>query len=256
MYCQGIHGSKYFLFDRKEFLVHATCMENPVKSARTAAILAMTCCLVLAVCGDPGRGTDHGAAAPAACSRVPDGFTNLSDIAGMRIDVRYATTSNFTGASMDGYGAPCAWMVTPAARALERAYGELAQKGYGLKVLDAYRPLRAQRYMIRWAQSAGKAWLVGTYISGVVNTEATYGHPCGNTVDLTLTDTQGRELDMGSDFDEFSERAWTKNATGKAREYRAVLKEAMERQGFKNYHMEWWHFTFMQPFKARDVVIE
>ncbi|TAL33913.1 MAG: peptidase M15 [Spirochaetes bacterium] len=226
-----------------------------MKTTRILSAVLALCLWIPAACGESGQEGD-GDAKPRACTRMPEGFSDLALVSGVRTDVRYATANNFTGAAMDGYRAGCAWLVTPAAEALGRVREELAHRGYGLLVLDAYRPLRAQIHMIRWARASGKAWLVGTYISGIANTEAVYGHPCGNTVDLTLTDERGRELDMGSAYDEFSERAWTKNADGPARERREILKSAMERQGFKNYHMEWWHYTYMKPFKARDAVIE
>jgi D-alanyl-D-alanine dipeptidase len=64
-------------------------------------------------------------------------------------------------------------------------------------------------------------------------------------VDLTLIEVAtGRELDMGTEFDTFSEAAHTANASGQVAANRQLLKLAMEREGFTNYDKEWWHFSF------------
>ncbi|MFL5384858.1 MAG: M15 family metallopeptidase, partial [Longimicrobiaceae bacterium] len=67
------------------------------------------------------------------------------------------------------------------------------------------------------------------------------GHNRGNTVDLTVV-RGGRELDMGTPFDTFSEAAHTANAAGAVLENRMILKRAMEAEGFQNYDREWWHY--------------
>jgi len=52
----------------------------------------------------------------------------------------------------------------------------------------------------------------------------------------------GRELDMGTGYDDLSPRANTRNARGRALGNRLTLVRAMERFGFANYDREWWHF--------------
>lgn len=77
------------------------------------------------------------------------------------------------------------------------------------------------------------------------------GHSRGSTVDLTLAQTSGGELDMGTSFDFFSPRSWTAAETisATARANRALLAASMRRHGFRPYAKEWWHFTLShEPF--------
>jgi D-alanyl-D-alanine dipeptidase len=104
-------------------------------------------------------------------------------------------------------------------------------------VLDAYRPARASRALVRWAESSGRGELVGTYIARRSR------HNTGSAVDLTLVRARdGRRLPMGSAFDDLSTRAHTLNATGRALRNRLILERAMQRFGFSGYWREWWHF--------------
>src|SRR3546814_9832151 len=77
------------------------------------------------------------------------------------------------------------------------------------------------------------------------------GHSRGSTTDLTVErcaadGTRCEPLDMGTDFDFFDVRAHTDapGATPQQRANRQLLRSAMERGGFRNYPMEWWHYTF------------
>jgi zinc D-Ala-D-Ala dipeptidase len=104
-------------------------------------------------------------------------------------------------------------------------------------VLDAYRPARASRALVRWAQRSGRGDLVGTYIARRSR------HNTGSAVDLTLVRrSDGKRLRMGSGYDDLSARAHTLNATGRALRNRLTLEAAMERFGFTGYWREWWHF--------------
>jgi zinc D-Ala-D-Ala dipeptidase len=157
---------------------------------------------------------------------------SLRSIPGIRLDIRYHTTNNFTGRPLPGYGAPGAWLIASAARALARVQRDLAPKGLGLWVFDAYRPRRATRAMVRWAQKTNPA-LVGPYIG------ARSRHNAGVAVDLTLyKSATGKPLAMGSAFDAFSTRSHTNNARGGALQNRMLLKRAMVRRGFKPYAAE------------------
>lgn len=166
-----------------------------------------------------------------------------------RVDVRYATADNFTRAVLPGYEVPRAFLRPEAAQALARVEQRLRARGLGLKVWDAYRPVRATRAMVEWAERTGQQWVVE---QGYVAPRS--GHNRGNTVDLTLVrlDT-GEELDMGTPYDHFAEAAHTANATGAVRENRAALLSAMEAEGWTNYPQEWWHFTYPGEPPALDV---
>jgi zinc D-Ala-D-Ala dipeptidase len=167
----------------------------------------------------------------------------------IRTDVRYATANNFTGAVLPGYERPLALLRPPAAQALARVQARLRPRGLGLKVFDAYRPVRATLGMVDWAERTGSQWVIQ---QGYVARQS--GHNVGRTVDLTLVSLRdGRELDMGTAYDTFSEAAHTANASGQVAENRRILVEAMAAEGFQNYEKEWWHFSIPGPREPLDV---
>jgi zinc D-Ala-D-Ala dipeptidase len=168
------------------------------------------------------------------------------------VEMRYATTNNFTGAILPGYEANRAFLRREAAAALARAQRRFAAEGLSLKVFDAYRPVRATLAMVDWTNRVGRQDLIrDEYIASRSR------HNLGLAIDLTLIDrATGRELDMGTSFDEFSERAHTANATGAVNTNRQRLKRVMEAEGFANYAKEWWHYSFEVPAPLRfDVVV-
>jgi zinc D-Ala-D-Ala dipeptidase len=155
-----------------------------------------------------------------------------------RFELRYATARNFTGRRLPGYERAVPLLRPESARALARVQARLREQGLGLKVWDAYRPVRATLAMVDWAERSGNQWVLD---QGYVARES--GHNRGHTIDLTLVDLRsGRELDMGTRFDVFSEAAHTANAEGAVRENRQRLVSAMEAEGFASYDKEWWHF--------------
>jgi D-alanyl-D-alanine dipeptidase len=159
---------------------------------------------------------------------------------GIVVDMRYATADNFTGAPLPGYHANRAELRREAAAALARVQRSLRERGLGLKVFDAYRPARATRAMVDWTGRANRADLLR---DGYIASRSR--HNLGVAVDLTLIELgSGRELDMGTAFDAFSEAAHTANASGEVAANRQLLKLGMEREGFTNYDKEWWHFSF------------
>lgn len=174
----------------------------------------------------------------------PEGFTDLRRaLPGAQFTVGYATAENFTDSILPGYGAPGAWLRDAPAKALTEVQAELAAKKLTLRIYDAYRPLRATRAMVAWAQRTDHVYLLDQHYVSRYS-----GHNRGNTVDLSVADaTTGRELDMGTPWDTLSSASHTRNATGQALENRLLLKEVMERHGFKNYWKEWWHFTYVEP---------
>lgn len=156
------------------------------------------------------------------------------------VDLRYATSNNFTGQVLPGYQAQKALLRREAAEALARVEARLRTGGLGLRIWDAYRPVRATRAMVEWAERTGRRDLVDQeYIARRSR------HNLGVAVDLTLVDlVSGTEVDLGTPFDTFSEAAHTANAQGRTLRYRQVLVRAMESEGFQNYEKEWWHFSY------------
>jgi zinc D-Ala-D-Ala dipeptidase len=157
----------------------------------------------------------------------------------IQVDLRYATANNFTGAPLPGYEAPRALLRREAAAALGRVQAGLRSKGLGLRVLDAYRPVRASLAMVDWAERTGhRALLESGYIARRSR------HNLGVAVDLTMVDLKtGIEVPMGTTFDDFT-AAQTDNVTGEALRYRQILVQAMESEGFSPYGQAWWHFNY------------
>src|SRR5204863_6257265 len=84
---------------------------------------------------------------------------------GVKVDLAYGTAHNLTGHRLPGYCRDVALMLDPAARDLARVQRYLGRRGLGLLIRDAYRPTRATRALVRWAQRSGRGDLVGTYIA-------------------------------------------------------------------------------------------
>jgi D-alanyl-D-alanine dipeptidase len=188
--------------------------------------------------------------APESCPPVAGTLVDVrSAEPSIQVDVRYATRNNFTGAPLPGYEVPRVLLRPGAAEALARVQRRLAAEGVGLKVFDGYRPVRATLAMVEWAERTGNQWVLD---QGYVARRS--GHNRGNTVDLTLVRLRdGRELEMGTAYDIFSEAAHTANATGEVRENRMRLLRAMEAEGFRNYEKEWWHFSLPGEHEPLDV---
>lgn len=173
------------------------------------------------------------------------GFRHLTSIAGIEIDLRYATSNNFVG--RDLYSPfDCAWLHADAANALENVVAWLAARRPELTplVLDALRPQRVQEQL--WDALAGTG--LQMYLA---NPERGSIHSYGMALDITLLDAQGCELDMGTGFDDMTElshpaleeqflRAGRLSVEQVAN--RRLLREAMLQAGFFGINTEWWHF--------------
>jgi D-alanyl-D-alanine dipeptidase len=157
------------------------------------------------------------------------------------VEARYSTPNNFTGAVLPGYEANKAYLRREAAEALHRVQQRLRSGGMGLKIFDGYRPVRATQAMVDWARRTGQMHLIE---DGYIASRSR--HNLGLAVDLTLVDFSvgGREVDMGTPFDTFSEQAHWANASGRTMRYRQLLRQVMEAEGFKQYDQEWWHYSF------------
>jgi len=176
--------------------------------------------------------------------------------------MRYAGTHNFVGARVDGYDKPVCLLTRPAAEALAQVQRDLAASGFGLKVYDCYRPVRAVRHFIRWARDLGDTRTKAEFYPEVDKRHlfalgyiaARSGHSRGSTVDLGLVRlADGSEPDMGTRFDTLGPRSWPGDTrvSAEARRNRALLAAAMRRHGFRPYDREWWHFTLRrEPYPA------
>jgi len=153
----------------------------------------------------------------------------------IKLEIRYATTNNFLGTRF--YDEARAFLQRPAAEALVRAHRALRQQGYGLLIHDAYRPWYVTK-MFWDATPLDRRWLVADPAQGS-------RHNRGSAVDLTLYDlATGRPVEMPSTYDESTDRAYAEYPGGTTRQrwHRALLRRAMEAEGFGFNAREWWHF--------------
>jgi len=165
-------------------------------------------------------------------------LVDINDIdSSIRVDIHYATTNNFTGKILTGYEANRCFLLPQTAEKLHNAQNELKEKGLSIIVYDCYRPVSATEEMVNWAKESGNEKLLGVYISSRSK------HNTGNTIDLAVIDVlTGKQLDLGK-YDEFSEKAWTRNSTSEEQKAnRQMLKNILEKHGLTNYWREWWHF--------------
>jgi zinc D-Ala-D-Ala dipeptidase len=200
--------------------------------------------LAVIACGGTAAASREVEAPPADVGTDTQAESLLVDVRAVdstiRVEARYATPDNFTGAPLPGYEAPKALLRREVAAALGRVQVRLRPKGLGLKVFDGYRPVRATLAMVDWAERTGRRELVD---SGYIARRSR--HNQGVAVDLTLVDLEtGAEVPMGTPFDTFAPEAHTANAEGEVARHREALVRAMESEGFTNYEKEWWHFSY------------
>lgn len=191
----------------------------------------------------------------AAVTNNPSGFVLLSDyVPGIIQEIRYYSTYNFIGDRIDGYEEPCALITKEAARALKSVSNEMMVLGYRLKIFDAYRPVCAVKHFMLWGIEDQDIRMKPYFYPDQQKQELfekgyiakKSSHSRGSTVDLTLLDmASGKELDMGSPFDLFSEKSHPDYSGITEEQYRnrMTLRNAMLRNGFLPIDCEWWHFT-------------
>ena len=171
------------------------------------------------------------------------------------MEIRYYSTYNFVGDRINGYDEPCALLTKEAAAALKNASDDAVQKGYRLKIYDAYRPQTAVQNFVEWAEDTDDTRMKEYFYpeldksvlfdQGYIAEKS--GHSRGSTVDLTLFDmSTGKELDMGGTFDYFGELShpdYTGDLTEEQIRNRNILRDIMVENGFNPLDTEWWHFT-------------
>lgn len=169
----------------------------------------------------------------------------------IRLDIRYATSNNFLGRRV--YGQARAFLQREAAEALSRANRRLRERGFGIVVFDGYRPWSVTK--IFWDETPPEKR------DFVADPSKGSRHNRGCAVDVTLFDLKtGRQVEMPSGYDDFSERAHPRYAGGseESRRIRDLLRTAMEDEGFTVYENEWWHFDYetWREYPILDVPFE
>ena len=188
----------------------------------------------------------------------PTGFVVLADmVPGIIQEIRYYSTYNFIGDRIDGYEEPVALCTIEAARALKAVSNEMSVQGYRLKVFDAYRPATAVKHFVLWGIEDLDLRMKPFFYPDLEKQElfakgyvaSKSSHSRGSTIDLTLLDmSTGKEVDMGSPFDLFSEVSHPdyKGITEEQFANRMMLQNVMVRNGFAPIDCEWWHFTLKE----------
>lgn len=150
----------------------------------------------------------------------------------LKLDIRYATTNNFTHQRV--YDVADCYLRPATAKKLAEVQADLKRQGLGLMVYDCYRPLSVQK----------KFWAIVPDERYVANPAQGSRHNRGAAVDLTLVDKKGRALEMPTEFDDFSERAHRDylGLSKRQKKNRKSLEDAMQRHGFMGLPTEWWHF--------------
>lgn len=220
--------------------------------------------------------------------RLPDSFVYLRDVdPSIRQDVRYAGVNNFVGHPLPGYRAGECLLRRPVALALKSVQADLARQHLSLKVFDCYRPTRAVAAMAQWTDDASAKPDTSRFYPGLKKANlfslgyiaSHSAHSRGVAIDLTVVPKDGAppapydanarygscagplaarapddSLDMGTSFDCFSVRSYTRNTsiTAEQRARRMVLLDAMARHGFVNYKREWWHFSYPAADTRRE----
>src|SRR5882762_8558804 len=158
-------------------------------------------------------------------------------IPGIVLDIRYATKNNFTGAKV--YKLARAYVRRPVAEALKKAQADFNLLGYGIKIYDAYRPYSATVKFYELMN--GDTMYVASPYKGS-------RHNRGCSLDMTIVYLKTKqELKMPSDYDAMQKESWpsTPVIDPTIRKNRDTLIAIMEKNLFKVYSTEWWHFDFV-----------
>lgn len=170
-------------------------------------------------------------------------------IPSINLDIRYATTNNFTGKII--YTKPKAFARKQVAIALQKAQDSLNKLGLGIKIYDAYRPYSATI----------KFFEVYPDTNFVANPQFGSRHNRGCAIDLTLIDLKtGKEIPLPTPFDDFTEKAHPDypNFPEEVLKNRALLFAVLSHFGFTHYPTEWWHFDYQgwQQYPLMDLYFE
>jgi D-alanyl-D-alanine dipeptidase len=168
-------------------------------------------------------------------------------IPGVLVDLRYATANNFMHARLYPE-IKTTYLRLAAVKALQLVQNELNKMGLALKIFDAYRPYSVTEKM--WEPIKDDRY--------VADPSKGSGHNRGAAVDLTIVDLKtGNELNMGTGFDNFSDTAHQvfTSLPNEILQNRTLLKNTMEKNGFRSLDTEWWHYSLpnIKDFELLDI---
>lgn len=157
----------------------------------------------------------------------------FEDKAGVVLDIRYGSEKNFTGEAV--YQSQSCLLHEKAMGSLQHAIKLAKNIGLRLCILDGFRPFEAQEML--WNHTPNPKFLSNPKTG-------THPHCRGIAVDLTLIDDKENTLDMGTDFDAFTEQSFHGDSSISeiAQQNRYLLLGIMVTAGWKPYMAEWWHY--------------
>lgn len=161
-------------------------------------------------------------------------FVNLKEYSQDFIyDMKYATDANFLKAKV--YDCDECYLRYKTVRALILANNKFMKKGFKIKLYDCYRPLDIQK----------KMWAIVSNPQYVANPAKGSIHNRGGAVDITLVDFDGKELDMGTQFDFFGKEAAHDfpGFSTEIKKNRNLLRKIMTSCNFNTFNSEWWHYN-------------
>jgi D-alanyl-D-alanine dipeptidase len=161
-------------------------------------------------------------------------FVNLRNYSNDFVyDMKYATSDNFLKEKV--YPCDECFLRVKTVRALLKANTSFLDKGFKIKLYDCYRPISIQKKMFHLVPDANY----------VANPKKGSIHNRGGAVDISLVDSNGNELDMGTKFDFFGKEA-SHNYTDFSAQIlanRKFLKTIMLEHNFNSFDSEWWHYN-------------
>lgn len=169
-------------------------------------------------------------------------FVNLKDYSTDFVyDMKYATEDNFLKAKV--YDCAECFLRLKTVKALVKANKKFIRKGYRIQLFDCYRPLDIQKRM----------WQIVSNPEYVADPAKGSIHNRGGAVDITLVDSNGIALDMGTPFDFFGPEAghYFENLSDEVKQNRLRLKRIMQKSGFIPFNSEWWHYNLNNASKDR-----
>lgn len=161
-------------------------------------------------------------------------FVNLRNYSNDFVyDMKYATADNFLKEKV--YPCDECFLRAKTVKALLEANKFFLTKGFRIKLYDCYRPKSIQK----------KMWKIVPDANFVANPKKGSIHNRGGAVDISLVDSLGKEVNMGTEFDFFGEEASHdyQNLSEEILANRKFLKEIMLQHNFKSFDSEWWHYN-------------
>ncbi len=167
-------------------------------------------------------------------------FVNLKDFSNDFVyDMKYATEDNFLKSKV--YECEACYLRYKTVKALIKANERFMKKGFRIKLFDCYRPLDIQK----------KMWTIVSNPNYVADPKKGSIHNRGGAVDITLVDSLGKELDMGTTFDYFGIEASHdfESLPEGVLKNRKLLKNIMIQSDFRIFESEWWHYNLKNSRK-------